>query len=221
MLTPASEDYLKVVYKLQDQHPVVTTNAIAERMEVSAASVTKMMKKLSDLGLVLHVPYQSISVTESGQKIALEIIRHHRLLEVYLAEAMGYTWDKVDAEAERLEHVISEEFEDRIDELLGFPTQDPHGDPIPRKDGTMDWSGKERLVNIQPGDSAVVRRVPDSDPDFLRYLGSLGLKPDTTVHVLKKEPFDGPLLIRIGETQLHVGHNVASSVWVDCLEVVR
>lgn len=215
MLTSAAEDYLKALYKLQERHAVVTTNAIAERMEVSAASVTGMMKKLADMGLVQHVRYQSISLTDAGRKIALEIIRHHRLLEVYLAEAMGYSWDQVDAEAERLEHVISEEFEDRIDALMGYPKLDPHGSPIPRKDGTIDRPDHERLVNIQPGCTAVVRRVPDRDPNLLRYLGNLGLKPETKVDVLKKEPFDGPLLIRIGETEHHVGHQVASSVWVD------
>ena len=126
MLTPATEDYLKTVYKLADANEVVATNAIAERMGVSAASVTNMMKKLSEMGLVEYVRYQGITLTEAGRKIALEIIRHHRLLEVYLAEAMGFGWDQVDAEAERLEHVISEEFEDKMDEMLGYPTTDPH-----------------------------------------------------------------------------------------------
>ena len=214
MLSQSAEDYLKVVYKLQDKHGEVATNAVSERMNVSAASVTNMIKKLADMGLVLHVPYQGVTLTETGRKVALEIIRHHRLLELYLAQAMGYSWDKVDAEAERLEHVISEEFEDKIDEMLGFPTLDPHGDPIPTKDGMIDKSRYDRLVDIDPGCSVVIRRVPDSDPDLLRYLGNLGLKPDTMVTVLKKEPFDGPVLVRIGETEHHVGHQVASGVLV-------
>lgn len=214
MLSQSAEDYLKVVYKLQDAHGVVTTNAVSERMNVSAASVTNMVKKLADMGLVLHEPYQGITTTETGRKVALEIIRHHRLLELYLAQAMGYSWDKVDAEAERLEHVISEEFEDKIDEMLGYPTLDPHGAPIPTKDGIIDDSRYDRLVDIEPGCSVVIRRVPDSDPDLLRYIGNLGLKPDTMVAVLKKEPFDGPLLVRIGEAEYHVGHQVASNVLV-------
>lgn len=218
MLTPATEDYLKTVYKLQDANEVVSTNAIAERMDVSAASVTNMMKKLAEMSLVEYVRYQGITLTEAGSKVALEIIRHHRLLEVYLAEAMGFGWDQVDAEAERLEHVISEEFEDKIDEMLGYPTTDPHGSPIPSKDGTIAKTAHEPLVNITPGQSVIVRRVPDSDPALLRYLGELGLRPTVIVIVLKKEPFDGPLLIRIGDQEYHLGHQVAHSVLVDYQE---
>lgn len=218
MLTPATEDYLKTVYKLEDANEVVATNAIAERMDVSAASVTNMMKKLSEMGLVEYARYQGITLTDAGRKIALEIVRHHRLLEVYLAEAMGFGWDQVDAEAERLEHVISEEFEDKMDEMLGYPTTDPHGSPIPKKDGTIARAEHEPLVNIAPGQSAIIRRVPDSDPALLRYLGELGLKPDATVVVLKKEPFDGPLLLRIGDREHHLGHQTAHGVLVDCLE---
>jgi DtxR family Mn-dependent transcriptional regulator len=218
MLTPATEDYLKTVYKLEDANEVVATNAIAERMDVSAASVTNMMKKLSEMGLVEYARYQGITLTDAGRKIALEIVRHHRLLEVYLAEAMGFGWDQVDAEAERLEHVISEEFEDKMDEMLGYPTTDPHGSPIPKKDGTIARAEHEPLVNIGPGQSAIIRRVPDSDPALLRYLGELGLKPDATVVVLKKEPFDGPLMLRIGDREHHLGHQTAHGVLVDCLE---
>lgn len=218
MLTQAVEDYLKVVYKLQDVHNQVTTNGVAERMNVSAASVTNMVKKLAELGLVTHVPYQGITLTEAGQKVALEVIRHHRLIELYLAEAMGYSWDKVDAEAELLEHVISEEFEDKIDEMLGYPTTDPHGSPIPTKDGVIDKRRYDRLVDIEPGCSAVVQRIPDSDPDLLRYLETLGLKPETELAVIRKEPFDGPVLVRIGETEHHVGHQVASVVLVMCID---
>ena len=218
MLTPATEDYLKTVYKLEDANEVVATNAVAERMDVSAASVTNMMKKLSEMGLVEYARYQGITLTDAGRMIALEIIRHHRLLEVYLAEAMGFGWDQVDAEAERLEHVISEEFEDKMDEMLGYPTTDPHGSPIPKKDGTIARTEHEPLVNIAPGQSAIIRRVPDSDPALLRYLGELGLKPDATVVVLKKEPFDGPLLLRIGDREHHLGHQTAHGILVDLLD---
>jgi DtxR family Mn-dependent transcriptional regulator len=216
MLSSAAEDYLKVVYKLQEANREVTTNAIAERLTVSPASVTNMMKKLAEMSLVIYVPYQQVTLTDSGRKIALEIIRHHRLLELYLAEAMGFDWDKVDAEAERLEHVISEEFEDRIDEMLGFPTTDPHGSPIPSKDGTVARNDHNRLVDIEEGMTVVVRRVPDSDPDMLRYLGDIGLRPDVSVDILKKEPFEGPILIRIGDVERHVGRQVAGRVMVDC-----
>lgn len=218
MLSQAAEDYLKIVYKLQEETDVVTTNGVAEHMQVSAASVTNMVKKLAEMGLVRHVPYQGITLTASGRKVALEVIRHHRLLELYLNEAMGFGWDQVDAEAERLEHVISEAFEDRIDEMLGYPTTDPHGHPIPTKDGEIDRSRYERLVDMKPGQAAVVRRVPDSDPGLLRYLAELGLTPDTMVDVIKKEPFNGPLRLKIGDVEHHVGHQVASYVFVECVE---
>ena len=214
MLSSSAEDYLKEIYKLQDAHDVVSTSAIAERLKVSAASVTNMVKKLAEMSLVTHVPYQGITLTEGGQKIALEVIRHHRLLELYLSQAMGYSWDKVDEEAERLEHVISEEFEDKIDEMLGFPTEDPHGSPIPTKDGLIDKRRYRPLVEAPTGASVIVRRVPDSDPDLLRYLGELGLTPTTTVEVLSREPFDGPVKIRVGESEHHLGHQVASCILV-------
>jgi DtxR family Mn-dependent transcriptional regulator len=127
---------------------------------------------------------------------------------------MGYSWDKVDAEAERLEHVISEEFEDKIDEMLGYPKTDPHGSPIPTKEGIIDKHSYDRLIDIAPGKNAMVRRIPNSDPELLRYLGNLGLKPETEVAVLKKEPFDGPLLLRIGEEEHHIGHQVACGILV-------
>ena len=218
MLSTSSEDYLKVIYKLQEVHGTVTTNAVADRMNVSAASVTHMIKKLADMGLLKHIPYQGVTLTETGMKVSLEIIRHHRLLELYLSQAMGYSWDKVDAEAERLEHVISEEFEDKIDELLGYPTTDPHGSPIPTKDGVIDKHEYDCLADLQPGQFAIIRRVPDSDPDVLRYLADMGLTPDTEVAVLKKEPFNGPIMISIGDVEHHVGHQVASSVQVTHLD---
>ena len=218
MLSSSAEDYLKDIYKLQDDHNIVSTNAIAERVKVSAAAVTSMIKKLAEMGLVSHVPYQGITLTESGQKVALEVLRHHRLLELYLSQAMGYSWDKVDEEAERLEHVISEEFEDKIDEMLGFPTTDPHGSPIPSKDGVIEKRHYEPLSRVAVGVAAVVRRVPDSDPDLLRYVGELGLVPDTPISVLSRGPFDGPIQIRVGETEHHLGHQVASCILVSCPE---
>ncbi len=217
MPTPATEDYLKAIYKLQENAEAASTNAIADRMGVSAASVTNMMKRLSETGLVEHRPYQAIRLTDAGRKIALEIIRHHRLLEVYMAEALGFTWDQVDAEAERLEHVISEEFEDKIDAMLGYPTTDPHGSPIPSKDGSIASTNHDRLSDVEPGRTVVIRRVTDTDPALLRYLGKLGLRPDSVVGVLSKEPFEGPMLLRVDGEEHHVGHQVASSVLVECV----
>ncbi len=217
MPTPATEDYLKAIYKLIENFEVASTNAVADRMGVSAASVTNMMKRLSEMGLVEYRPYQTITLTPPGKKIALEIIRHHRLLEVYMAEALGFTWDKVDAEAERLEHVISEEFEDKIDALLGYPTTDPHGAPIPAKDGSIVNPQHDRLTEIDPGNTVVIRRVINTDPALLRYLATLDLRPNKQVAVLKKEPFEGPLSLDINGQNLHVGYQVANKVLVESL----
>src|SRR3974377_527492 len=151
MLSEATQDYLKAIYKLQEQGGVVSTSALAEAMEVTAASVTGMVKKLAGLKLVRHNPYRGVILSRAGQKIALEILWHHRLLELYLAEALGYSWDKVHEEAERLEHVISEEFEEKIFQALGRPTRDPHGDPIPAKDGTVKAADQDRLADLEPG----------------------------------------------------------------------
>jgi DtxR family Mn-dependent transcriptional regulator len=184
-------------------------------MEVRAASVTGMMKRLASLKLVRHSPYRGVVLSRAGQKIALEILRHHRLLELYLAEALGYSWDKVHEEAERLEHVISEEFEEKIFEALGRPTRDPHGDPIPTKDGTVITVDHERLSDLKPGSKGVIRQVSDSDAEMLRYLGSRGLVPDTVLEVLDKAPFNGPLTVRMGRTSHILGRELAGHIWVE------
>lgn len=212
-ISPAVEDYLKTIYVLQQELPAVTTTAIAERLEFAAPSVTNMLKKLADLHLVHYTPYQGVALTAAGEKIALEVIRHHRLLELYLIEALGYSWDQVHDEADRLEHVISEQFEERIDIALGRPTLDPHGDPIPGKDGSLPPAEETRLVDMEVGQSAVIARVAGG-ADVLRYVGSLGLLPQTTVHVLDKAPFNGPLTIQVGETERALGRELAGYIFV-------
>jgi DtxR family Mn-dependent transcriptional regulator len=214
MVGAAVQDYLKVIYKLSLSEQRCTPSLVAERMAVSAAAVTKMVKRLQELNLATYTRSQEIELTSAGQKIALEMIRHHRLLELYLTEALGYTWDQVDSEAEKLEHVISEEFEDRIDAFLGYPTHDPHGDPIPTKDGHLDLVRHETLASLRPGDSAVVRRVTDGDPAMLRYLGALGLYPETAVEMLAQEPYGGPLRVRVSGKEQHVGRELADNVFV-------
>ncbi len=215
MLSEAIQDYLKAIYKLQKQGGAVSTSALAEAMEVTAASVTGMVKKLAGLKLVRYNPYQGVVLSKAGQKMALEIIRHHRLLELYLAEALGYSWDKVHEEAERLEHVISEEFEEKIFEALGRPTRDPHGDPIPAKDGTVLTVDHERLSDLEPGVKGVIRQVSDSDAEMLRYLGTRGLMPNTALEVLDKAPFNGPLTVRTGRTSHILGRELARHIWVE------
>jgi DtxR family Mn-dependent transcriptional regulator len=224
VVTQAVEDYLKVIYKLQKRQEEgesvqwtdekVTTLSIADRMGLSAASVTNMVKKLAEMKLVRYTPYQGVELTASGEKIALEVIRHHRLIELYLAEALGYSWDRVDTEAERLEHVISEEFEEKIDSVLGYPTVDPHGAPIPTKGGVMKEFMQTSLSDLEPGQTAVICQVSDRDPDILRYLTSLGFALHIIVEILEKAPFNGPLLVRVGEQQRMIGLDVAKDVFV-------
>lgn len=220
MLTQADEDYLKTIYELSQerrgQQPV-TTQAIAERLNVQPASVTNMIKKLAQLRLLEHTPYRGVELTPAGCKAALEVIRHHRLMELYLSEFLGLSWDKVHEEAERLEHVLSEELEERIAEKLGHPTTDPHGDPIPTREGVIHEPPLARLAELQTGERAVVRRVPDRDPALLRYLGEIGLVPDTPVEVVQVLPFNGPVVVRVGaqDTLQYLGRELAAAVRVE------
>ena len=218
MLSQAAQDYIKSIYKLQNGHePVesVNTSLIAEKMEVAAASATNMVKKLAELNLLQHTPYRGVELTEAGREVALEILRHHRLIELYLSKALGYRWDEVDAEADRLEHVISEEFEDKIDEVLGFPTTDPHGAPIPTKEGDIERFDYQRLTDVAEGKSVVICQVSDQDPEMLRYMASLGLRPGVEIEVRKKAPFNGPIEIQLsgGERQA-LGVEVAGHIFV-------
>jgi DtxR family Mn-dependent transcriptional regulator len=216
-ITPPIEDYLKVIYTLirERGEERASTSAISDRMEVSAASATNMMQKLADMRLVEYVPYRGVSLTDTGEKIALEVIRHHRLIELYLAEALGYSWDAVHDEAERLEHVISEEFEDRIDAMLGHPTTDPHGDPIPPKTGRPPEGTSRRLSDVEIGESVVVRRVSDRNGDFLRQLASLELVPGTRVRVVGREAAGGAITLELDGRPLSVGELLARRVYVD------
>ena len=221
MISHAVEDYLKAIYDLEEDTGRVSTTALAGRLAVSPASVTGMIQKLADERprLVQYERHHGVLLTAAGRRLALEIIRHHRLIELYLAESLGYEWDKVDAEAERLEHVISEEFEDKIAALLGDPTTDPHGDPIPGKDGKVAGRSRLTLSDMQAGQTARVARVRDDDPALLRYLAELGIVPQATLTVAGKAPFDGPMHVRVGSkasAQAHaLGRSVTDHVFVE------
>lgn len=208
------EDYLKTIYRLAEDGQRVTTQAIAERLEVAAPSVTGMIKRLAELKLVDHQRYRSVQLTPAGQKAALEVVRHHRLLELYLAEALGYSWDEVHDEAERLEHTISEEFEARIDAVLGYPTTDPHGDPIPSLTGAVPAIPSDRLSTLPVGESATISRVIADDPDKLRYLGSIGLYPDAAVEILERLPFAGPLRLKVNNQEHFLAAEMAESIHI-------
>jgi DtxR family Mn-dependent transcriptional regulator len=184
---------------------------------VAPASVTGMLQKLAEgrPKLVNYERHRGVVLTRAGRKIALEIIRHHRLIELYLAEELGYEWDRVDAEAEQLEHVISEEFEDKIAARLGNPTTDPHGDPIPSKDGTVAAHSRLPLSEAEPGQTVRVTRVRDDDPAFLRYLAELGLCPQATIAITEKPPFDGPMHVTVGARSHALGKNVTDKIFVE------
>lgn len=211
-MTKAIADYVKIIYKLQEDQQKVTTSDIARRMNISAASVTSMIKKLSDRNLVRYVPYYGVQLSEAGKKMALKLIRNHRLLELYLTKVLGLSWDKVDAEAERLEHVVSDELMDKINEALGGPKFDPHGSPIPTHEGIIEQITYDCLYSFKPRQSAVICRIKDGNPEMLQYLGYLGLVPNITVEVIEKAPFNGPLIVRIGSVEHAIGMELATRI---------
>lgn len=217
MISHAVEDYLKAIYEIEEDIGQVTTSLLAMHLAVAPASVTGMVQKLAKARprLVNYERHQGVTLTPAGRKIALEVIRHHRLIELYLAEALGYDWDRVDAEAEKLEHVISEEFEDKIAALLGDPSVDPHGDPIPAKDGTVAEACRLPLSAIEPGCTVRIARVRDADPEFLRYLAGLGLTLRAQITVTERAPFDGPLHIIVGNAAHALGRSVTDRIFVE------
>jgi DtxR family Mn-dependent transcriptional regulator len=217
----AVQDYLKGLYALGEgagRSEPVSTTAIAGHLGVSAASATNMLKKLDGNGLVNHVPYRGVELTEPGRKIALEVLRHHRLLETYLADALGVPWDQVHAEAEILEHHLSEELEERISARLGHPTADPHGHPIPSKELTSPPPPARTLWDTSDGQHLVVDRVSDADPEALRYLARLAIVPGANVEVTSRGPVGGPLFLRIQRAgqndEQAISKELAEAVWV-------
>jgi DtxR family Mn-dependent transcriptional regulator len=213
-VSQAIEDYVKAIYLLEQSEGKVTTKALALALDVAAPSVTAMIKRLHAMHLVRYTRYRGVALTPAGQRMALEVIRHHRLLELYLVEAMGLPWDQVHEEAERLEHVISEELEERIAELLGHPVADPHGDPIPTKEGRLEQPASLPLSELRPGTAAVITRVGDQAPAKLRYLATLGLFPQVRITLLEKAPFDGPMSLAVGESRCTIGGETAREIHV-------
>jgi len=213
-LSQTAEDYLKEIYKLEVERGRATTSALAERVGVSPPSATAMLKKLAELRLVRHERYRGVTLTEAGRKAAVEVIRHHRLLEQYLAETLGMAIDEVHAEADRLEHALSEELEARIDESLGFPTHDPHGDPIPDADLNLSAEQPRALSDLAPGERSTVLRVPDEDSDLLRYLRSLDLLPGAMVELVAAAPFGGPLTVVAGGAERAISRQLAAQIGV-------
>lgn len=215
--TPAMEDYLRAIYDLSRGDTAAGTTELAERLGVAPASVTGMLKKLDGEGLVVHTRYAGVRLTPAGERVALEVMRHHRLIETFLAETLGVGWDEVHDEAHRLEHHISEALEDRMAEALGHPTRDPHGAWIPPKEGPFEEPAYPTLAEATVGQRLVVRAVADEDAERLRYLGSLGLVPDTILEVLDVAPYEGPITVRLGAVEHAVGRLLAATVSVEVL----
>lgn len=212
MATTAAEDYLKAIYKLSSDDEPATTSAVADRLKVSAGSVTGMLKRLAERGLVKHVPYYGARLTPEGETDAVGLIRRHRIIELFLVEVLGYTWDRVHEEAERLEHTASDELIDRMARVLGEPEADPHGAPIPFADGVLDDPSYPTLAELETGTRAIVRRVSDRDSAALRYVAELGLRPGIEVRVVGREPFDGPIRLRIGGEERVIGNAMAAII---------
>lgn len=217
-LTGPVEDYLKAIYEIGRGSVSVATNDIAQRLNLAAASVSGMVRRLADQGLLSYERYRGVMLTDSGRRAALRTIRRHRVIESYLSHALQYPWDRVHDEAERLEHAASDELVDRMAEAIGEPVVDPHGAPIPSREGLMDETEYLSLAELGAGYGARVVRVSDDDPEMLRYLGELNIVPGAEVVVLSKAPYEGPISIRVGSSRISIGPALASQVLVEPLQ---
>ena len=214
--SPTAEDYAKALYALEARSArPVGTNALAERLGLTAGSVSAMLRKLAELGLLRLMPYHGVVLTEEGRRLALEVMRHHRLIELFLADQLGMPWDRVHQEAEVLEHWLSEDLEAAIAEKLGNPTIDPHGDPIPSADLRIDEGSSVSLSSLAPGQQGIFVRVSDSDPEMLRYLSERDVTPGERVHVIDRQPFDGPMFLQLAGRQLVLGGTLIASMRIE------
>ena len=208
------EDYLKAIYELERTGAAAETNAIATLLHIAPASVSGMVRRLAEHGLITHERYRGVRLTPAGRRAALKTLRRHRVIEAYLTTALGYSWDRVHDEAERLEHAASEELVDRMAAAIGEPTTDPHGDPIPTREGTLREPALVPLSTLQPGAKVTVERVSDKDAERLRYLAELGIVPGAPVQVIAREPFGGPIALRVDDASRTIGQELASFVLV-------
>lgn len=217
ILSRSVEDYLKAIYSLSHEGEAASTSSIAVALDVQPASVSGMVKRLAEAGYVEHVPYRGVRLTAEGTREALRIIRRHRILETYLSERLGYSWDDVHAEAELLEHAASDELIDRMAKALKDPSHDPHGAPIPSRSGDVESTAHPTLAEAHAGDHVRIRAVRDDDPERLRYMEELGLLPGVLLHIDARAPFDGPITLRIGDEHgapETIGHELASRIRV-------
>lgn len=216
-LTAPVEDYLKAIYGIEQGGGAAATTDIAAKLSIAAASVSGMVRRLADQGLVSYERYRGVRLTAVGRRAALRTIRRHRVIETYLAQALGFPWDRVHEEAERLEHAVSDELVDRMAAAVGEPVTDPHGDPIPTREGIIDETPHGTLSDLARGQRSRVRRVSDEDPELLRYLAHIGIRPGVTVTLVDRAPFEGPLTLQVGNGTCQVGPALASRVMVELL----
>ena len=220
-LSRSVEDYLKAIYSLSQAGEAASTNDIAEALDVQPASVSGMVKRLAESGFVEHLPYRGVRLSAEGTREALRIIRRHRILETYLSERLGYSWDDVHAEAERLEHAASDELIERMAAALGDPSHDPHGAPIPTRTGDVETTDHPTLAEVHAGARVFIRAVRDDDPERLRYMEAHGLLPGVLVHVDSRAPFDGPITLSVGDgsgVSQTIGHKLATRIHVSVVE---
>ncbi len=215
MTSPAVEDYLKAIYQLSRAGEAASTSAIADELGIAAGSVTGMLKRLAEQGLVEHTRYHGARLTDLGSHTAVRTIRRHRILEAFLVHVLGYPWDRVHAEAEQLEHAASEELIDRMAKALGEPASDPHGAPIPSAAGVFDDIHLPSLADIEVGTAALLKQVPDDDPAALRYFAEMGLVPGAALELIERAPFNGPLRVRVAGTERMLGLEIASKIQVE------
>jgi len=216
--TAPVEDYLKVIYEIERATGAAATTDIALRLAIAPASVSGMVRRLADQGLVDHERYHGVRLTDEGRRVALRMLRRHRVIEAYLTRALGYEWDRVHDEAERLEHAASDELIDRMESAIGTPGVDPHGAPIPTREGKIDEREHVSLAELEPRQTGRVVRVSDEDASRLRYLGELGLVPGARVTMLERAPFGGPIKLRVRKVECAIGPALAGSVWVEVAE---
>lgn len=214
------ENYIKNIYKLQEQEKRVTTSLLSDKLQISAPSVSEMVRKLAEEGTVSYTPYKGVELTLEGRKQALKIIRRHRLWELFLVEVLKYQWDEIDEEAERLEHFMSEKLEERIDEALGFPRRDPHGDLIPTREGILEDRKHVPLSELEPGSEGTVSRVSDEHPEVLQYMSKLGIVLGTLVRISERIEFDGSLRAEIGSREQFISAKLAQNIFVEAKETV-
>ncbi|WP_247042727.1 metal-dependent transcriptional regulator [Arthrobacter rhizosphaerae] len=213
------EDYVKVIYSFTEwQDKPITSSQLAQRLGVANSSVSEMVRKLKEQGLVDHKPYSAITLTDDGIRLALSMVRRHRLIETYLVQELGYSWDEVHDEAEHLEHAVSDTFIERMAEKLGNPLRDPHGDPIPAADGSVKMPPAHRLSELDEGHTGKITRISDENPDLLRYLSAEEIDLDANVEVVGRKPFGGPLVVRIGSgdvrREFDLADEITSALWV-------